>query len=66
MAEPFTQTSHEPYNRHDYKLVYVNGESVTFDNYQDVQESWWNSSSDFVSHIEVLDKKSNNKKRGFK
>jgi hypothetical protein len=31
----FEQTSNEPYNRHDYKLVYVNGNHKVFDNHED-------------------------------
>jgi len=63
MTEFFKQTSDELYVRHQYKLVYSNGEEVIFDNYHDIQEDWWNTPSDFVSHIEVLDKK---QKKGFK
>lgn len=59
----FKQTSDEPYLRHYYKFVYSNGQSVVFDNYQDVQASWWNTPSDFVSHVEVLDVK---EAKGFK
>lgn len=55
MTKTFTQTSDKPYTRHHYKLVYVNGNEVVFDNYQDVQSAWWNASSDFVKYIEVLD-----------
>ena len=62
VTETFKQTSDKLYDRHNYKLVYSNGQEVIYDNYQDVQESWWNTPSDFVSHIEVLDKKD---KKGF-
>jgi len=55
--ETFKQTSDEPYIRHHYKLVYSNGQSVVFDSYTDVQREWWNTPSDFVSHVEVLDVK---------
>jgi len=61
--ETFKQTSDEPYLRHHYKLVYSNGQSVVFDNYTDVQMSWFQTPSEFVSHIEVLDIK---EKKGFK
>lgn len=62
MTETFTQTSTDLYTKHNYKLVYTNGESVIFDNYRDLQESWWNTPHDLVSHVEVLDKK---KQKGF-
>ena len=63
MTQTFKQTSDEPYIRHHYKLVYSNEQSVVFDNYTDVQAAWWNTPSEFVSHIEVLDVK---EKKGFK
>lgn len=63
----FTQTSNEPYLRHHYKLVYANGDFTIFDNYEDVQVTWWNTSADFLSHVEVLDiEQKKNKKGGFK
>lgn len=64
--ETFKQTSDEPYVRHHYKLVYSNGQSVIFEDYSDVQQSWWNTPSEFVSHIEVLDIKQKKEKKGFK
>lgn len=63
MTESFRQTSDLPYDRHHYKLIYTNGESVIFKNYEDLHESWWNTPSNFISHIEVLDK---NSTKGFK
>ena len=63
--ETFQQTSNEPYVRHDYKVVYNDGTHQTFDNYEDVQLLWWNRSGNFLSHIEVLDKKKS-KSKGFK
>lgn len=60
----FQQTSDEPYLRHDYKVVFENGEEVIFDNYEDVQLLWWNRTGNFLSHIEVLDRKQEAK--GFK
>jgi hypothetical protein len=59
----FQQTSDEPYLRHDYKVVFEDGKTVVFDNYEDAQLLWWNRSGNFLSHIEVLDKK---KSKGFK
>lgn len=65
LDKTFKQTSDEPYIRHNYKLVYSNGQEVFFDNYMDVQAAWWNTPSDFVSHVEVLDIPEK-KKKGFK
>ena len=64
----FRQTSNEPYLRHDYKLVWSTGQSVIFDNYEDVQRKWFEHSGNFLSHVEVLDHKEpkkNKKRKGF-
>ena len=61
--ECFKQTSDKPYDRHDYKLVYEDGKEVVFDNYEDVQLTWFQNGGHFLSHVEVLDKK---KSKGFK
>ena len=60
----FKQTCDKPYDRHDYKLVYEDGKEVIFDNYEDVQLTWFQRGGYFLSHIEVLDKKQ--KTKGFK
>ena len=59
----FKQTSDEPYDRHDYKLITDNGGELIFNNYEDVQLYWFQHGGNFLSHIEVLDKKKN---KGFK
>lgn len=59
----FKQTSDMPYDRHEYKLVYTDGKEVFFDNYEDIQRTWFEKSGYFLSHIEVLDK---TKSKGFK
>lgn len=63
MTQTFTQTSNKPYDKHHYKLVYSNQQEVIFENYADVQAAWFQTPSDFVSHIEVIDKK---EVKGFK
>ena len=64
----FTETSSEPYDRHKYKVIYHSGdfgnEYKIVDSWEEVQEIWWNSIPQFISHVEVLDKKTNS--RGFK
>lgn len=60
----FKQTSNEPYLRHDYKVVFENGREVIFDNYEDVQVTWFQNGGNFLSHIEVIDRKQEAK--GFK
>jgi len=52
----FKQTSDEPYTRHRYKIVFSDGKSAVFDNYEDVQVLWFQTPSQFLSHVEVLDK----------
>jgi hypothetical protein len=55
MTQTFKQTCDKPYLRHDYKLVYGNGKEIIFDNYEDVQVTWFHHNGHFLSHIEVLD-----------
>lgn len=64
--QSFKQTSYEPYDRHRYKLVYADGKSDIFETYEEVQMKWFELPSIFVSHIEVLDKKTKTSKKGFK
>lgn len=60
----FTQTSDKSYDRHDYRLVLTDGREIVFGNYEDVQLTWFQTASHFLSHVEVLDKKQ--KSKGFK
>ena len=57
----FSQTCHKPYDRHDYKLVYINGKTVVYDDYMDLQAVWFQTAHQFLSHVEVLDKKKKTK-----
>jgi hypothetical protein len=52
----FQQTSDEPYDRHNYKVVLLNGQSVVVDAWDLAQSIWFQQPSQFLSHIEVLDK----------
>ena len=60
----FEQTSNEPYNRHDYKLVYTNGETKVFEEHQDFMAAWFQYPKQLLSHGEVLDKKVKKTKSG--
>ena len=62
----YQQTSDEPYDRHHYRFHLTNGESIIFKNYQEVQAKWFQTPDLFKSHIEILDKKTNKSKGGFK
>ena len=63
----FEQTCYKDYDRHRYKVVSKNGESVVVGDYMMAQEIWWNKKM-FLSHIEVLDVKvkPKTKTKGFK
>jgi hypothetical protein len=64
--ETFKQTSDDPYDRHDYKLVFSDCKTLVFDNYEDLQLVWFQSPWQFLSHVEVLDKKKKKtKSKGF-
>ena len=66
MTETFNQTCNKPYNRHHYKLVYDDGRELIFDNYEDVQVTWFQRTGLFLRHVEVLDiPKKKRDKRGF-
>ena len=57
----------KPYDRHDYKVVLEDGREVVFDNYEDVQLTWFQRGGNFLSHVEVLDKVvEKQKSKGFK
>ena len=63
-TEWFEQTSDELYDRHDYKIVYSNSQSVVVDNWHTVRALWFEAPAQFLSHVEVLDKKPS-KSKGF-
>ena len=67
--EWFAQTSDEPYDRHQYRLVFSNKQSKIFDSWEELRNEWFNMPSQFKSHTEVLDKSNIKKKKtngGFK
>ena len=49
-------TSDQPYNRHKYKLVSVDGRSIVFEDYTQMKETW-RQFSQVCSHVVVVDKK---------
>ena len=61
----FTETSDGDYDRHQYKVVSKTGESIVVDDYTLAQEIWWTRGrGKYISHIEVLDRKT--ERKGFK
>lgn len=63
MIKTFSQTSNEPYIRHDYRVHFMNKKPILFDNYEDVQRIWFETPNQFLDYIEVLDRKEANKKK---
>ena len=49
-------TSDQPYNRHKYKLVFVDGRSIVFDDYSQMKKTWMQFSQ-VCSHVDVIDQK---------
>jgi hypothetical protein len=71
LPEFFRQTSDEPYDRHIYRFIDCNNQSIIVESYEQVYEKWFNTPSMLKSRIEVLDRpKHKNKKKksngGFK
>ena len=64
LPEFFRQTSDEPYDRHNYRLIYSNNQSIIVESYEEVRQEWFNTPALFKSHIEVLDKKQKKKSKG--
>ena len=61
LPEFFQQTFYKPYDRHDYKLVYTDGNFKIFNNHEEFQATWFQTANMFLSHAEVLDKKTKQK-----
>lgn len=66
LPKTFTQTSDGLYDRHEYKLTLSNGQSEVYDSYESVQRRWFELPSQFLGYVEVLDKKTASKSKGFK
>jgi hypothetical protein len=67
--ETFKQTSDALYDRHHYKLVYSNNQSITLDSWEELRQCWFNTPPLLKSHVEVLDipnKKRKKSNGGFK
>jgi hypothetical protein len=60
----FHFTSDKPYLRHDYRVHYTNRKPVVFDNYEDVQLTWFETPKQFLNYIEVLDHKETKMTKG--
>ena len=51
----FEQTSDESYDRHTYKVYCPDGSSIEYNDYMDMRAAWFQTPSQFRSHVEVKD-----------
>jgi hypothetical protein len=57
-----------PYDRHDYKLIFKNGKSIIFQDYESLLQFWFQYGfKDEIACVDVVDKKKvkSTKKKGF-
>jgi hypothetical protein len=57
-----------PYDRHDYKLIFKNGKSIIFQDYESLLGFWFQYGfKDEIACVDVVDKKKvkKTKKKGF-
>ena len=52
----FSATSDAPYERHNYRLVLQNGQSIVYGSWEETQAMWWQGGANTFSHVEVLDR----------
>ena len=52
----FKGTSDALYERHNYRLVLQNGQSIIYGSWEETQAMWWQGGATTFSHVEVLDK----------
>jgi hypothetical protein len=43
------------YDRHTYAIVFSNGQSENYNSWEEVQVRWFQTPTQFLSHVEVLD-----------
>jgi len=67
MVKPFTQTSHEPYDRHEYTVHLHDGRKLRFLNWDQMMEYWFNNRSipNYLDKVSVDDKPQRKISRGF-
>ena len=52
----FKGTSDALYERHNYRLVLSNGQSIVYGSWEETQAMWWKGGANTFSHVEVLDR----------
>lgn len=69
MTATFTQTSHDPYDKHYYVLHLAGGGHTVWDDYEELRDHWFLNRGWGMSYIEVRDrakpKKERAKAKGF-
>ena len=60
----FSQTCDKPYDRHRYNIVFTNGQTEIYDDWQVAHARWFQSPGQFLSHMEVVDVKPKKKSKG--
>ena len=60
----FAQTSNDPYDRHHYRIVFTNGQSELYEDWQVAHSRWFQTPGQFLSHMEVVDVKPKKKSKG--
>lgn len=65
MTTFFTQTSEAPYDKYDYEVVHKNKKRIVFDNHYDMSHYWYNNSN-ILECVNILNKKTKPKTKGFK
>ena len=61
----FTVTCSKSYERHNYRIVFSNGQSELYQYWDLVFARWFETPKQFLSHIEVVDNKKKNARGGF-
>ena len=51
----FTESSSAPYDRHNYRVVYSNDQSVDVASWEEARALWFEAPPKFLKCVEVLD-----------
>lgn len=57
----FQRSSDGLYDRHIYKLVYRDKNDKIYESWEGIQSTWFQTATQLLSHVEVLDKKPDTK-----
>lgn len=68
LPDHFTQTSNELYDKHNYKLIFKNGKSIVFEDYESLLQFWFQYGfKDELACVDIIDKNKvkQRQKKGF-